>query len=68
VTAPADPFAWLVRGARVVVDDSRFSYDGESGVVLSRARYSTLVRLDAGEDVEVGLDRLRPEDRPRDEP
>jgi len=52
---------WIVRGARVVVDDSRFTYDGDHGVVLSRAKYSTLVRLDAGEDVEVGLDHLRPE-------
>jgi hypothetical protein len=64
VTGVFDPHAWLVRGARVVVNDARFTYDGEHGVVLSRARYSTLVRLDAGEDVEVGLDRLQPENRP----
>lgn len=63
MTDRPDPFAWMVRGARVVVNDARFTYDGEHGVVLSRARYSTLVRLDAGDAIEVGLDHLLREDR-----
>jgi hypothetical protein len=52
---------WIERGARVVVRDARWSYDRETGVVLSRAEYTALVRLDAGDAVECSLATLRPE-------
>ncbi len=58
---PPGAVNWIERGVRVVVDDSRYSYDGETGVVLSRAKYTALVRLDAGETVDAGLASLKPE-------
>jgi len=58
---PPGEVDWVVRGARVVVEDDRYSYHGETGVVLSRAKYTALVRLDAGETVDAGLSSLKPE-------
>jgi hypothetical protein len=55
--------SWIVRGARVVVADDRFSYDGEHGVVLSAAGRGglALVRLDGAEDVYCAVSTLRRE-------
>lgn len=58
---PPGEVDWIERGARVVVHDNRYSYDGETGVVLSRAKYTALVRLDAGETVDAGLASLKRE-------
>ncbi|HKX70215.1 MAG TPA: hypothetical protein VJM75_03255 [Acidimicrobiales bacterium] len=58
---PPGEVDWIERGARIVVRDGRYSYDGETGVVLSRAKYTALVRLDAGETVDAGLSSLKPE-------
>lgn len=58
---PPGEVDWIKRGVRVFIEDSRYSYDGETGVVLSRAKYTALVRLDAGETVDAGLSSLKPE-------